>query len=243
MKKFIIIFGIIFIFCLNSNKANSQDTVKFNKNYIGISVSQLLFNDYHLFYERKISFNNAFKIELGYKPQIAQITNKEQIFPYNPINAAWCYGGTAKSYYFLIGYRYFFNKNQLFYLSPELFYKRLEANKIVYIFGLNNNNTNTTTFDIRSMQSDILGVNLLIGKKINITKNEKSNLGLNIFTGFSIRYKKLQTSIYGRTRIMHYFDESIDYSSITVSDTPYKTNDVYFQFSLQLGIEMYFSFK
>jgi hypothetical protein len=243
MKRSRKLFWIIILFCLIGIKGSSQDSVKYNKNYIGIGISQLLFNDYHLFYERRIYPKHSLKIEIGYKPQEKQISTNQKIINLDPKYIEWSYGNTVKSYYLSFEYRYYFNKNQTFYLSPELFYRRYENDKIVFIYGENRSNENLTTFDIRSINCDIGGLNLLAGKEIKITNSDKSNLGLNIFTGISFRYKELQTSIFGRTQIMHYFDESIDYTAITVSDSPIKTNEIFYQLFLQLGVELYFSCK
>ncbi|MCX6285641.1 MAG: hypothetical protein NTY96_00825 [Bacteroidetes bacterium] len=70
------------------------------------------------------------------------------------------------------------------------------ADKIVYTFGLGGGGTLTNQYEISSMNAGITGLNLLLGKKLRIKFSAGFNMGLDIYTGLTFRYKMLNTTIY-----------------------------------------------
>ena len=221
----------------------SQDSININKNYIGISISELLFVDFRISYERRINLSNGLKFEVGYKPAFRHFTDATNIdLGHKP--TAWCYRNTANWFYISIGYRYYFNRNKTIYFSPELFYKNLYADNVVYTWGIDKGGGShlTNQYETRSMSTSIFGTNLLIGKRFVFDKGN-SNFGFDMFCGFSLRSKKVNTTIFGSTTATYGHDSPPRIVTIPSYDKPIETIENIVQPSFQFGIILFGSWK
>ena len=132
----------------------SQEPKTIHKNYVGLSITELLFVDFRVSYERKINATHGIKFDVGYKPDFRYFTDATKInLGQEP--TAWCYRNTATWYYISIGYRYYFNRKKTIYASPELFYKILQADQIVYTWGIGGGTMLTNQYEVRSMRTDM----------------------------------------------------------------------------------------
>lgn len=227
---------------LLSISCKSQDSINYKTNYIGLSITELLFVDFRISYERRINMSNGLKFEVGYKPNFTNFTDATKIdFGHKP--TAWCYHNTANWLYVSIGYRYYFNHNKTIYFSPELFYKNLDADNIIYTWGINKGGSSLTNqYETRTMSASIYGINLLIGKHFEFDKGN-SSFGFDIFCGFSLRSKKVNTTIYGRTTATYGHDSPPRYVIIPSFDNPIEKIDSFLQPSFQFGIMIFGSWK
>lgn len=222
--------------------AKSQDSINFHRNYIGLSVTELLFVDFRLNYERKINLTHAIKLEVGYKPAYRYFTDATNIdLGHRP--TAWCYRNTATWYYISIGYKYYFNRKKTIYVSPELFYKTLQADKVVYTWGIGNGYNLNNQYDLRTMKASVIGANLLIGKKFRFINVDKYDLGFDIFCGFSLRSKIINSTVFGSTTASSSHDSPPRRVTIPLTDEPIETIDKFIQPSFQFGIILYGSLK
>lgn len=221
--------------------AQEQEKPQYQKNYLGISVTELAFVDIRLSYERRINDSHGLRFEMGYKPAFRDFTDAT-IINFGQKPTAWCYRNTARWYYFSVGYRYYFNRSKTIYLYPEVFYKDLEANEIVYTWGLENSTQITNQYELRSMTTNMFGGNLLIGKKFNLLIHKITSIGIDIFAGFSFRSKAIKTTTYGSTKVSHYHDSPPRNVIIPLRDEPEITNDNLFQASLKFGIILFCAF-
>lgn len=238
-KKFLLLILSIFLF---NTSVYSQESKSIHKNYIGLSLTEQLFVDFRVSYERKINDSQGIIIAVGYKPAFTYYTDATQInLGQEP--TAWCYRNTANWYYFSIGYRYYFNKKKTIYASPELFYKILQANQVVYTWGIGNGTMLTNQYEVRSMRTDMIGANLLVGKKFKLTHNEGFQLGFDIFCGLSLRSKFINTTIYGTTTDKYYHDSPPRQVNIPVTNEPIEIAENPFQPSFQFGIVLYGTWK
>ena len=55
------------------------------------------------------------------------------------------------------------------------------ANKIVYTWGLENSTSLTNQYEVRNMETEIFGGNILIRKRFNLLVAENFNMGFDIF--------------------------------------------------------------
>ena len=157
------------------------------------------------------------------------------------ILTGWCYRNTANWLYFAGAYRYYFDHKKTIYTSAELFYKYMWANKIVYSFGLQNDDIIRNQYELRSMSTNLAGLNLLIGKRFTIRFSDAVHMGLDIYAGLSIRYKFINTTIYSSYIATHYHDEGIGVVSLPLSEHPEVTSQTLLQVSSQFGINLFFS--
>ena len=230
------------LLCMIGMGAKSQESQVYHANYIGFSLSELIFTDFRFSYERRISPSHGIKLELAYKPSFTAFTDATNI-DLGLTPTAWCYRNTARWYYVALGYRYYFNRNKTIYLSPEIFYKSLSANKIVFSYGVDKNSSDlTNVFEVRSMNANIMGVNLLIGKRMRFKISDNFNLGLDVFTGLTFRLKDMHTTTYGSVTITHEHDSAAR-PIIPLTDTPLEDNTTVFQGMAQFGIILYSSWR
>jgi len=247
MKKYIFLAVQIAFTFMTGYRAESQDTIRAQKimeshnNFIGITVTELPFVDFRLFYERKLAANHGIVFALGFKPAYKSFTDATKI-NLGQAPTAWCYRNTATWLYISAGYRYYLNEKKTFYASPELFYKYMWADVIVYTFGVGGQgSTLTNQYDLRSMTAGIAGLNLLLGKKFRIRLTQGFNMGFDIYTGLTIRYKMLNTTVYGSKSASRAHDEGVSVISIPLSENPEISEDYNFNLSIQFGINLYFS--
>ncbi len=228
-----ILVSICLIFLSISCK--SQDSINYSKNYIGLSITELLFADFRISYELRLNISNGLKFEVGYKPGFTNFTDATNI-DLGQKATAWCYRNTANWLYFSLGYKYYFNKKKTIYFSPELFYKKLYADNIVYTWGINEGGSNLTNqYENRTMSTNIFGLNLLIGKRFEHNK-DNSRIGFDIFCGLSLRSKTINTTIYGRTITTYPHDSPPKHVIIPAFNNPIEEVDNYVQPSFQFGI-------
>jgi len=228
--------------CLASFQSWAQETPVFHRNFIGATLTELPFIDFRLSYERRITPVHGVKIEIGYKPATRYFTDAT-IINLGQTPTGWCYRNTANWYYLSMGYRYYFNKKKTFYVSPELFYKLMTANMIMYSWGITNSSTSRNAFEVRSMHADVIGLNLLLGKKVPIKFSKGFHMGFDFYTGLSLRGKFIHTSTYGHVEISHYHDEGVGTVSIPVTDDPYLSYTITYQAMIQFGIVLFASWK
>jgi hypothetical protein len=229
---------------LASYTVMGQEVTSWHRNYLGITVSELPFIDFRLSYEYRLSETHSFKAEVGYKPATRYFTDATNI-DLGLDATGWCYRNTADWYYVSLGYKYYFARKKMFYISPEVFYKYMTTNGLImYSWGLSSNSDMlSNAFEVRSMNVSVYGLNFLIGKKIPIRFSKGFNLGLDIFTGVTGRLKVMQTKSYGHIEITRYHDDSMGVIAIPISDDPSIENRTYFQGMLQFGIILYGSWK
>jgi hypothetical protein len=221
----------------------AQEYHFYHKDFIGFTLSELPFVDFRFSYERRITPAHGIRMELGYKPAFKYITDATQI-NLGQAPTAWCYRNTAEWYYVAMGYRYYFNHNRTAYVSPELFYKRLSADDILYSYGLNGgSSTLTNTFQLRDMKTNMVGLNLLAGKKMRIRLSHGFNMGLDVYAGLTARLKNIHTVIYGSNTIQHYHDSGVGTFSIPFYPEPDVSDGPVFQVSGQFGIVLFASWK
>jgi hypothetical protein len=228
--------------CLIYSPAMPQDSTGYHRNFIGIALTQLPFVDFRLSYERRITPSHGIKIDIGYKPGYKYFTDATKI-DLGDNATAWCYRNTANWYYVSLGYRYYFNKRKTFYLSPEIFYKLMTANMIIYSWGIENGDYSINAFELRTMHTDCMGLNMLIGKRARIRFSKGFNMGLDIFSGITARFKMINTTTYGHVEVGHYHDEGVGQVFIPASDNPDKSHDKLVQFMLQFGVVLFASWK
>jgi len=235
--------GVILILCILAATGKSQEPQSFHRNFIGISVTELFFSDFRLNYERRLTPSHGIKVELAYKPVRKNFTDATNI-DLGQDATGWCYRNTDRCYYAAIGYRYYFNPNKTIYISPEMFYKNMSADKVVYSYGLGGDGAMlTNVYEIRSMNANIGGFNLLIGKRMRIKFSESFHMGFDAFTGLSMRFKDIHTTIYGSTTITHYHDEAPIPWPVPITDNPLETKTNQTQVFAQLGICFFTSWK
>jgi hypothetical protein len=234
--KRILILMFLFILAL---EAKSQAIRIDHKNFIGVNLTQIIFVDFRISYERRITPAHGIIIQLSYKPAFAEFTDATSISLGQDVTA-WCYRNTASWYYGSIGYRYYFNHNKTIYLSPEVFYKKMLADKIIYSYG---NGGTSNTYEVRSMDTDLIGINLLIGKRLRIKFSDSFNMGFDIFTGITVRLKNIFTTTYGSVTSNHYHDETPRPDPIPISDSPLEVKQNLNQIFVQFGIILYTSWK
>ncbi|MCX6251353.1 MAG: hypothetical protein NTX61_11450 [Bacteroidetes bacterium] len=240
MKKIYIKITALLICYLIVSSVIAQDERYYHRNFIGGNLSEIPFLDYRLSYEYRLTPSHGFKIEMGYKPATRYFTDAT-IINLGQKTTGWCYRNTANWYYISLGYRYYINKKKTVYISPELFYKLMTADKIVYSWGIINSETSLNAFDLRSMTTDCIGTNLLIGKRATIRFCKGFHMGFDFFTGLSIRAKLIHTTTYGHIEVSHYHDEGVGIVSIPESDNPDHGTTTFVQGMLQFGVIMFFS--
>ena len=212
-----------------------------HRNYIGISLTELAFTDFRISYERRLTHSHGYLISAGYKLPFRTFTDATQI-DLGLKATGWCYRNTANWLYVSAGYKYYFNRKKTAYLSPELFYKNMWCDRVVYTFGVGNGgSTLTNQYEIRSMSANLAGINLLIGKKLLIEFSNTFNMGFDVYTGLTMRYKLINTTIYGTKTASRGHDESVHVISIPLSEDPELVRDNLFQFSVQFGINLFCS--
>jgi len=239
-KKYLLLLLSMFFFVIQAHSQNSKTA---HKNYVGISLTEQLFVDFRVSYERKINDSQGIIIALGYKPAFRYYTDATNI-NLGQAPTAWCYRNTANWYYVSLGYRYYFNKKKTIYASPELFYKVLQANnQIVYTWGIGNGTMLTNQYEVRAMRTNMIGANLLLGKKFILTHNDGFQLGFDIFCGLSLRSKFINTTIYGTATDTYYHDSPPRQVNIPVTNEPVEITENPFQPSFQFGVLLYGSWK
>ena len=233
-------FRILFLpaFFLLFSTASAQDNPVHHRNFIGVSLTEIPCLDIRLSYEFRPAPSHGIKMELGYKPAFKYFTDATNV-DLGQNATGWCYRNTANWYYFSLGYRYYFNKKKTAYLSPEVFYKLMTADMIVYSWGLVNSDYSRNAFEVRSMHTDCIGVNLLVGKRARIRFSEGFNMGVDMFTGVTLRFKDVSTRIYGHTEVGHYHDSGVGTVYIPVSDNPVIKDEHLIQPMVQAGVILY----
>lgn len=230
---------VLLFLCILAAEIKSQEPKIEHKNFIGVGLTQLLFVDFRISYERRITPSHGIIFQLSYKPAFAEFTDATSISLGQDVTG-WCYRNTARWYFGSIGYKYYFNPNKTIYLSPEVFYKKMSADKIIYSYG---NGGTANTYEVRSMDTDLIGMNLLIGKKLRFKFSTSFNMGLDIFTGLTVRYKNIFTTTYGSVTAVHYHDETPRPNPIPITDTPLEVNKNLGQVFVQFGIILFTSWK
>ncbi|MFZ4522968.1 MAG: hypothetical protein ACOYNC_14760 [Bacteroidales bacterium] len=228
--------------CLLVSSVSAQDSLDYHRNIIGANLTELPCLDYRLSYERRLTPSHGIKVEIGYKPATRYFTDAT-IINLGQDATGWCYRNTANWYYLSVGYRYYINKKKTSYLSPELFYKRMTANMILYSWGILNSESSLNAFEVRSMFTDCIGMNLLIGKRVRIKFCKGFHAGIDMYAGFTGRLKLINTTVYGHDEIWHYHDEGVGIVSIPVSDNPAKIYSPLVQGMVQAGLVLFFSWR
>jgi len=230
---------LFLLLCILATNTKSQEQQIDHKNFVGVGITELIFVDFRISYERRITPSHGIIVQLSYKPAFTEFTDATSISLGQDVTG-WCYRNTARWYYGSIGYRYYFNTKKTIYLSPEVFYKNMSADKIIYSYG---NGGTANTYEVRSMNTDLIGMNLLIGKKIRFKFSKSFNMGLDIFTGLTIRYKNIFTTTYGSVTSQHGHDESPRPNPIPITDTPLEVTNNLGQVFVQFGIILFTSWK
>ena len=207
---------------------NAQDSLVFHRNFIGISLTEIPCLDFRISYERRITPVHGLKIELGYKPATRYFTDATNI-DLGQNATGWCYRYAANWYSASIGYKYYLNRKRNIYASPELFYKYMTADMIMYSYGLSHGSTLRNAFEIRSMNCSMGGLNLLAGKRAAIRFSKGFSMGIDFFAGLTLRMKFLDTQTYGHVEKSRYHDEGVGVISIPVSDEPLISNTTLIQ--------------
>jgi hypothetical protein len=229
---------IIMVLFFSANEIKSQEPLKEHKNFLGFSLSELIFTDFRFSFERRITPSHGVIAQFAYKPNVAEFTDATSISLGDDVTA-WCYRNTAKWYFGSLGYRYYFNRKKTIYLSPEIFYKKMSADRIIYSYG--NGDGTANTYQLRSMEAEMVGLNLLIGKKIRFKIDRDFHLGLDLFTGFTLRYKNIYTTTFGSTKASHDHDVNPSPFPIPISDTPLKESKKLGMIFLQFGVLLFCS--
>lgn len=234
---------LVVVLCLMFTESKSQPTNIEHKNFASVSLTQLIYLDIRLAYERRINPSQGIRLAFSYKPAVTSFTDAT-IINLGLKATGWCYRYTDEWLYISLGYRYYFNKNKTIYTSPELFYKKMNADNIVFSYGGGGGSTILTNiYEARSMKGNIMGMNLLLGKKFRIKCSEGFHLGFDMFAGLSIRYKSLRTWTFGSVKTIHPHDSSPRPSVIPISQDPLISNESFWQISPQFGLLLYVSWK
>jgi len=239
LRKCLIV-TLVLVLSIMGLSLRAQDSLVFHRNFIGLTLTELPCTDFRLSYERRIRPAHGFKIELGYKPATRYFTDATNI-NLGQDATGWCYRSTASWYYASLGYRYYMNRKRNLYVSPEIFYKYMDAEMIMYSWGLVNSDYSRNAFEVRTMHCNMGGLNLLVGKRAPIRFSKGFHMGIDFFGGMTIRLKFLETWTYGHVEVSHYHDEGVGVISIPVSDTPDISNTSLFQFMVQGGIILFAS--
>jgi hypothetical protein len=243
MKRIGIKTGLLIFLYLLSATGMAQEKEIFDKNYAGLTITQLPFLDYRISYERRITPKRGIKMEIGYKPAFKYFTDAT-IINLGHNATGWAYRNTADWYYVSLGYRYYFNAKRTIYFSPEVFYKLMKADNIIYSYGgINHSEWFTNYFELRSMHTDCFGLNGLVGTSVMARSSKLFILHIDTFTGLSLRYKSSSTTIYGHTEVGHYYDSSVGTVYIPISDEPQKIEKRFVQLMLQFGMVLFISWK
>lgn len=231
-----IILAIILL--MLSLKSKPQDTLGFNRNFIGLTATELLFVDFRVSYERKINPSTGIKLEIGYKPDLTNFTDATKIdLGHQP--TAWCYRNTVHWYYIAVAYKYYFNRDKTLYLSPEFFYKTLRADHVVFTWGIDEGGSSLTNqYETRDMKANMLGINLLVGKRFAFSQRNLT-YGFDVYAGFSLRSKRVITTVYGMTTATYGHDSPPRQVVIPSYDKPIETTDHFIQPSVQFGVILF----
>jgi hypothetical protein len=233
---------ILLLLCLLGVTAKSQESFIYHRNFVGVSLTELFFTDFRISYERRIDPSGGIKLEFSYRPYSKTFTDATNI-NLGQNATAWCYGKTARWYYGSIGYRYYHNPKKTSYLSAELFYKLLSADKIVYSYAISYGDSQKNTYEVRTMNTNIAGINLLAGKRISIKFSEGYNMGFDIFTGLTMRYKNINTLTYGRAKHSGPHDSLPGTILVPMTDNPLEDKTNLFQVCIQFGVVLFASWK
>lgn len=235
---------LLFVLFLVVLAANAQETNNDHRNFLSVSLTQLIYLDFRASYERRISPSHGLKIEFSYKPVLSSFTDAT-IIDLGLNATGWCYRYTAEWYYISLGYRYYFNKKKTIYCSPEVFFKSMSANNIIYSYGVGSSGASNLTniYEAKSMKARLVGLNLLVGKRFRIKVSEGFHMGFDVFTGFSLRFKTIYTTIYGSVKVVHAHDSSPRPGAIPISENPLVESNDLIQASPQFGINLFFSWK
>ena len=241
MKKIYRNIFLISLLIMMANASRPQETMVHHKNFIGLTLTELPFVDFRFSYERRMTPVHGVKVELGYKPAFKSYTDATNIdLGLKP--TAWCYRNTATWYYLGLGYRFYFGRKKIVYISPEFFYKHGSADMIAFTYGINNSSTITNDYSIRSMTANITGMNFLIGKKMRFRFSQGFNMGFDFYTGFTVRYRNVNETIFGSTIASYYHDESPQIS-IPFYAIPKVSIENRIDCFIQFGIVFYGSWK
>jgi len=242
MKSLSLHFTVLVFCCLMTFHSLAQDPPVVHRNFIGFTLTELPFLDFRLSYERRLTPIHALTFSVGFKPAYKSYADATQV-NLGQNTTAWCYRNTANWLYFSAGYRFYFGRKKTVYTSGELFYKYMWANEIIYSFGLQNTETIRNQYELRSMSTNLAGLNLLIGKRVTIRFSNYIHMGLDIYAGLSLRCKFINTTIYSSYIATHYHDEGIGVVSLPLSENSNVTYQTMFQGSPQFGINLFFSWK
>ena len=102
---------LLFVLCLVVLAANAQETNNDHRNFLSVSLTQLIYLDFRASYERRISPSHGLKIEFSYKPVLSSFSDAT-IIDLGLNATGWCYRYTAEWYYISLGYRYYFNNSR-----------------------------------------------------------------------------------------------------------------------------------
>jgi hypothetical protein len=235
---------LLFLLCLVVLAAKAQKTNNDHRNFLSVSLTQLIYLDFRASYEKRISSSHGVKIEFSYKPVLSSYTDAT-IINFGLNATGWCYRYTAEWYYISLGYRYYFNKKKTIYCSPEIFFKTMSANNVIYSYGVGSSRTTylTNIFEAKSMKAHVVGLNLLVGKRFRIKVSEGFHMGFDMFTGFSLRLKNIYTTIYGSVKVVRRHDSAPHPGAIPISENPLIESNNLVQASPQFGINLFFSWK
>jgi hypothetical protein len=237
MKKiYITTICVVCLIPMSKNLMAQKDFV-YHKNFVGVTLTELVFTDIRINVEHRIQPEHGVKIDLGYKPAYKSYTDATNIdLGLKPTQ--WCYRNTAQWIYVGVGYRFYFGHKKLVYVSPELFYKSGSADEIAFTYGLVNSSTITNDYSIRSMRANITGMNFLIGKRMRIEYNDQVQLGFDMYLGVSMRYRNVHETIFGSTVASYYHDSSPNIGiPFDIIPTEVYTNS--WDLSAQFGIVFY----
>jgi hypothetical protein len=239
MKRANTILLVLLLSCIMAPETRSQQPFSSDRNSLGISITQLAFVDFRVAYERKITPSHGIIVQFAYKPAFTVFTDATNP-NFGEDATAWCYRNTASWLFGSVGYRYYLFPEKGIYLSPEFFYKKMFTDNMIYSYGKGGT---TNTYEVRSMDTDMIGMNLLIGKKFKLIYRGDFHMGLDIFTGATVRFKDIFTTIYGSVTSNHYHDEAPTPGPIPMTDTPAQVNQSLSQIFLQFGIILYTAWK
>lgn len=234
----------VIILCLVVTESKSQEVNNDHRNFLTVSLTQLIYLDFQVSYERRIRPSHGIRLEFSYKPVLSSFTDAT-IINLGQNATGWCYRYTVEWYYISLGYRYYFNKKKTLYCSPEIFCKTMSTSNIIYSYGEGGGQSTilTNIYEVRSMKANVIGMNFLIGKRFRIRFTEGFHMGFDIFSGLSVRYKSIQTLTYGSVKVVHYHDSAPRPGAIPISENPLTEKKDLFQVSPQFGILLYVSWK